>query len=124
MKIDLPDAYFSCLENSQHPLYNTDDKSNIATESHGSLCSVYGEMADRVRYLKESSEGVSQMCKIMEDMRDEARAEGVSEGEKNKGIKIAIKMIADNESDAKIRDYTDLSLEDIQALRRGQTVTA
>ena len=64
------------------------------------------------------------MCKIMEDMRDEARAEGVSEGEKNKGIKIAIKMIADNESDAKIRDYTDLSFEDIQALRRGQTVTA
>ena len=88
----------------------------------------YGEMADRVRYLKESSEGVSQMCKIMEDMRDEARAEGraegVSEGEKNKGIKIAIKMIADNESDAKIRDYTDLSLEDIRALRSGQTVTA
>ena len=36
----------------------------------------YGEMADRVRYLKESSEGVSQMCKIMEDMRDEARADG------------------------------------------------
>ena len=64
------------------------------------------------------------MCKIMEDMRDEARAEGVGEGEKNKGIKIAIKMIADNESDAKIRDYTDLSLEDIQALRSGQTVTA
>ena len=68
------------------------------------------------------------MCKIMEDMRDEARAEGraegVSEGEKNKGIKIAIKMIADNESDAKIRNYTDLSLEDIQALRSGQTVTA
>ena len=72
------------------------------------------------------------MCKIMEDMRDEARAEGraegraecVSEGEKNKGIKIAIKMIADNASDAKIQDYTDLSLEDIQALRSGQTVTA
>ncbi len=64
----------------------------------------------------------------MEDMRDEARAEGraevVSEGEKNKGIKIAIIMIADNESDAKIRDYTDLGLEDIQALRSGQTVTA
>ena len=33
-------------------------------------------------------------------------------------------MIADNESDAKIRDYTDLSFEDIQALRSGQTVTA
>ena len=80
----------------------------------------YGQMADRARYLKESSEGVSQMCKIMEDMRDEAHAEG----EKDKGIKIALKMIANNESDARIRDYTDLSLEDIQALRSGQTVTA
>lgn len=88
----------------------------------------YGQMADRARYLKESSEGVSQMCKIMEDMRDEARAEGraegVSEGEKNNSIKIAIRMIANNESDVKIQDYTDLSPEDIQALRSGQTVTA
>jgi len=48
----------------------------------------------------------------------------VSEGEKNNSIKIAIRMIANNESDVKIQDYTDLSPEDIQALRSGQTVTA
>ena len=76
----------------------------------------YGEMADRTRYLKESSEGVSQMCKIMEDMRKETR--------KEMGIDIALKMIANNETDAKIQNYTDLSLEDIQLLRKEKMVTA
>lgn len=80
----------------------------------------YGEMAERTRYLKENPKGVSQMCKLLEDMREEARAEGVSEGEKN----VALKMIMNNESDKKIQDYTNLSLEDIHALRSGQTVTA
>lgn len=60
------------------------------------------------------------MCKMLEDMRDEARAEG----EKNNSMKTALKMIMNNESDAKIHDYTYLSLEDIHALRSGQTVMA
>lgn len=60
------------------------------------------------------------MCKMLEDMRDEARAEG----EKNNSMKTALKMIMNNESDAKIHDYTDLSIEDIHALRSGQTVMA
>lgn len=33
-------------------------------------------MAERTRYLKENPEGVREMCKAMEDMRDRAREEG------------------------------------------------
>lgn len=33
-------------------------------------------MADRTRYLKENPKGVSEMCKLIEDMREEVREEG------------------------------------------------
>ena len=35
----------------------------------------FERMADRTRYLKENPEGVSQMCKVIEDMRKEEREE-------------------------------------------------
>lgn len=37
----------------------------------------FPQMADRTRYLKENPEGVSEMCKVMEDMRNNARNEGM-----------------------------------------------
>lgn len=60
---------------------------------------------------------------LAEKERNVGRDEGISEGEKKTSIKTALRMIANNETDAKIQVYTDLSQEDIQALRRGQTVT-
>ncbi len=44
-------------------------------------------MAERTRYLKENPEGVRQMCKVMEDMRNETLKEGA--------INTAMRMIAD-----------------------------
>lgn len=38
-------------------------------------------MAERTKYLKENSEGVNIMCKIMEEIRDEALAQGKTQGE-------------------------------------------
>ena len=38
----------------------------------------YELMAERTRYLKEDPEGVRMMCKAMEDMRDNAREEGMN----------------------------------------------
>ena len=38
-------------------------------------------LAQRTRYLKETLEGVSEMCKEMEIMRDGSREEGLAEGE-------------------------------------------
>ena len=46
----------------------------------------YETLADRVRYFKESKEGVTIMCKILEDMRyeswQEGRKRGLREGER------------------------------------------
>lgn len=36
-------------------------------------------MADRTRYLKENPKGVSEMCRIMEDLREESLQEGIKE---------------------------------------------
>ena len=46
----------------------------------------YETLADRVRYFKESKEGVTIMCKVLEDMRyeswQEGRKRGLREGER------------------------------------------
>lgn len=36
----------------------------------------FSQMAERTRYLKENPKGVSEMCKAMEDMRNEAENRG------------------------------------------------
>ena len=46
----------------------------------------YDELAERVRFFKESKEGVAIMCKAIEDMRIESWKEGIKEG-KREGIK-------------------------------------
>ena len=80
----------------------------------------YGEMADRTRYLKENPKGVSQMCKILEDMRDETR----KDTQKETSIDIAIKMLEDHEPEAKVQKYTGLSPADIQNIKEGKPVMA
>lgn len=76
----------------------------------------YSEMAERTRYLKENPKGVSQMCRIMEDMRDETR--------KETSMDIAMKMILKHEPDSKIKEYTGLTTEDIQALKANKIALA
>ena len=39
----------------------------------------YKTLADRVRFFKESKEGVAIMCKVIEDMRRQERQEGIEE---------------------------------------------
>ena len=39
-------------------------------------------MAERTRYLKGNPKGVNEMCRIMEDMRNESLKEGIQEGKK------------------------------------------
>ncbi len=46
----------------------------------------YTTLADRVRFFKESKEGILIMCKVMEDMRKESLQEGVKEGIKEGAI--------------------------------------
>ena len=40
----------------------------------------YKLFADKTRYLKESAKGVSEMCKMMEELREESLAEGIEIG--------------------------------------------
>ena len=69
----------------------------------------YEALAKKARYFKQDEKGVATMCKIMEDMRNEA--------EQNKAKKMAIRMIkAGKMSLEDIADYTELSLDTIKEL--------
>lgn len=69
----------------------------------------YEVLAKKVRYFKEDEKGVAAMCKIMEDMRNEA--------EQNKAKKTAIRMIkAGKLSLEDIADYTELSIDTVKEL--------
>ena len=46
----------------------------------------YAVLADRVRFFKESKEGMAIMCKVMEDMRNESWREGREEGRQEERI--------------------------------------
>ncbi len=73
----------------------------------------YEALAGKARYYKKEKEGVAAMCKMMEDMRNEAAREAAQ----NKAKKMAIRMIkAGKMSLEDIADYTELSLETIKEL--------
>ena len=56
------------------------------------------------------------MCRINEEMCNEARMEGIIEGEKGKSIKIAQQLISMGMSTEDIVKATGLSIEEVQAL--------
>lgn len=72
-------------------------------------------MAQRTRYLKENPRGVNEMCKAMEDMRNEAA--------KKKAIDIALAMIsAGKYALEEIATLCGLSLEEVNRLKTKKTV--
>lgn len=61
------------------------DDSDIGKLMHDFNCTSADDMnfdilAEKTRYLKENPKGLSEMCKVMEDLRDESYAEGHAEG--------------------------------------------
>ena len=65
-------------------------------------------MADRTRYLKENPEGVSEMCKVMEDMRKESLTE------------VAKKLLFDGTlTIEKIAECVGLPLDEVKKLQAG-----
>lgn len=73
----------------------------------------YGTLADRVRFFKESEEGIQIMCRAMEDMRDQSLREGKKEGKKE----VAKKMLEDGTiSTEKIAEFVGLSVEEVEKL--------
>lgn len=72
----------------------------------------YKELADKVRYFKEDEKGVAAMCKVMEDMRNEAAKNAV---EKDR-TKNALEMLADGLSIEKVAQYSQLAIERVKEL--------
>ena len=82
-------------------------------------------LAEEVRYLKETEGGRSQMSRILEEMRNEvaeiAKAEGKAEGNHEKAVNTALKMIArGRDSIEEVAEITGLSLEEVRKLAENQ----
>lgn len=74
----------------------------------------YKTLADRVRFFKESKEGVAIMCKAMEDMRTQERQESMRE--------VAIRMLkAGKYALDEIAIISGLSLDEVQNLKAEAT---
>ena len=71
-------------------------------------------MAERTRYLKENPKGVQEMCKIMEDMRNESLKEGIKEGMKETALRM---LDAGKYALEEIVNISGLSLEEINQLK-------
>lgn len=78
----------------------------------------YPQIADRVRYIKESEGGREYMCRIMEELNQKAAIEAIlAERKKN-----ALAMINKGKlSYEEISEYTGLSVEEFKALADGRT---
>ena len=76
----------------------------------------YGILADRVRYFKETEEGVANMCKAMEEIREEGRMEGREEGR----MEMARNLILMGDiALEKIAQAAKLPLEEVQKIAKG-----
>lgn len=74
-------------------------------------------MADRTRYLKENPKGVSEMCRIMEDMRNESLKEGIKEGMKETALRM---LTAGKYALEEIANISGLTLEEVNQLKEGR----
>lgn len=79
-------------------------------------------LAEEVRYLKETEGGRSQMCKLLEEMRNEAAEKATVEATYNKAASTALKMLKKGYSIEEIAEITDLPLEEVQELADRKTV--
>ncbi|MEE3481894.1 MAG: hypothetical protein VZQ80_07895 [Lachnospiraceae bacterium] len=70
------------------------------------------DMADRSRYLKESEKGVSEMCTIMEDLRQES----IEIGREKERAEMIQNAVAAGKSVDQIADFLGLSVKEVQQL--------
>lgn len=120
------------FEDGSHILYVNGayrDETPIGKLMHDFSCTNpadmhYGVLADRVKFFKESKEGVAIMCRAMEEMRNQALKEGVKEGVKEgkrEGKReVALRMLEAGKYDLEeISVIAGLSLEEVEQLKRG-----
>ena len=82
----------------------------------------YGLLADRVRFFKESKEGVAIMCKAMEDMRNQSLNEGIKAGKRENMKSVALRMLqAGKYALEEIAEISGLPLDEVKALNANKT---
>ena len=83
----------------------------------------YQILADRVRYFKEDVKGVAIMCKVMEDMRNEAAREAAREADRARMIRTARRMLKSdkNYTYEDIADILEISVDEVKALIEGKS---
>lgn len=110
------------FEDGSHILYVNGeyrDETPIGKLMHDFSCTVpddmyYDELAERVRFFKESKEGVAIMCRAMEDMRNQTLREGMTE--------VAKKLLTDGTLTLeKIAECVGLSLDEVKKIQAGQS---
>ena len=82
----------------------------------------YDVLAERVRVFKESKEGVSIMCKVIEDMRKEEREAGIREGMKQgmkQGMMTTARRMLETGKYAleEIADISGLSFDELKTIQ-------
>ena len=117
------------FEDGSHILYVNGeyrDETPIGKLMHDFSCTdpadmYYDVLAERVRFFKESKEGIAIMCKVMEDMRIESLKEGEKRG-MEKGMKAtALRMLeAGRYALEEIAEISGLPLDDVKKLQIGQ----
>ena len=113
---ELPDTYIIFI--TAHILYVNGeyrDDSEIGRLMHDFNCTSADEMnfellAERTRYLKENPKGVSEMCKVMEDLR----VESYTEGREEQARMMAQKLYRKGYSIEEIADMVEYSTEKVE----------
>lgn len=110
------------FEDGSHILYVNGayrDETPIGKLMHDFSCTnpsdmYYDVLADRVRFFKESKEGIAVMCKAMEDMRNQTLKEGM--------IEVALRMLkAGKYALDEIVAISGLSLDEVKKLNADKT---
>lgn len=111
------------FDDGEHILYANGEyrgESDLGKLMHDFNCTKADDMnfelmADRTRYLKENPKGVQEMCKVMEDMRNESLKEGMK--------KAALRMLTAGKYDLdEIVNISGLSLEEVKQLKADRNV--
>ena len=110
------------FEDGQHILYvnsKKQDNTELGRLMHDLHCKEADEMysnilATRVHQLKETEEGVNQMCQELEEIYNEGEQSGVQKGELKKARETTLALLEMGMSSEQIAKAVNLSIETIQ----------
>ena len=117
------------FEDGEHILYVNGEyrgTSDIGRLMHDFNCTNANDMnfelmAERTRYLKENPKGVSEMCKVMEDMRREERTAATAEATRAEKRMTVLRMLeAGKYALEEIVSISGLSLDEVKKLQMEQ----